>query len=147
MKKRSTRLQVVLDLAERKRKQADQWLSQAQTKVQQGEATLVQLREYYADYANSFYQVGASGVSPGQIQTHQAFMQKLRLAVEQQENALQMDRGQLEKVKEYWQSVYQHFKAVDMLVDKLKRQESQQADKLLQKALDERSQLIRPPFI
>jgi hypothetical protein len=34
-----------------------------------------------------------------------------------------------------------------MLVDKLKRQESQQADKMLQKELDERSQLIRPPFI
>ena len=42
MKKRSTRLQVVLDLAERKRKQADQWLSQSQAKVQQGEATLAQ---------------------------------------------------------------------------------------------------------
>ncbi|WP_372598859.1 flagellar export protein FliJ [Amphritea sp.] len=145
--KRSKRLQVVLDLAERKRKQADQWLSQSQSKVQQGEATLEQLRSYHSDYANNFYQVGASGISPGQIQTHQAFMQKLRSAVQQQENALQMDRAQLEKVKEYWQDAYQHFKAVEMLVDKIKRQESQLAEKQLQKELDERSQLIRPPFI
>ena len=147
MKKRSTRLQVVLDLAERKRKQADQWLSQSQAKVQQGEATLAQLNEYSADYANNFYQAGAAGVSPGQIHTHQAFMQKLRLAVQQQEDALRMERAQLEKVKEYWQDAYQHFKAVDMLVEKLKRQELQEADKRLQKELDERSQLIRPPFI
>lgn len=145
--KRSKRLQVVLDLAERKRKQADQWLSQSQSKVQQGETTLEQLRSYYSDYANNFYQVGASGISPGQIQTHQAFMQKLRSAVQQQEKALQMDRAQLEKVKEYWQDAYQHFKAVEMLVDKIKRQESQLAEKQLQKELDERSQLIRPPFI
>lgn len=145
--KRSKRLLVVLDLAERKRKQADQWLSQSQSKVQQAEATLEQLRSYHSDYANNFYQVGASGISPGQIQTHQAFMQKLRSAVQQQENALQMDRAQLEKVKEYWQDAYQHFKAVEMLVDKIKRQESQLAEKQLQKELDERSQLIRPPFI
>nr|WP_232846168.1 flagellar export protein FliJ [Amphritea pacifica] len=140
-------MQVVLDLAERKRKQADQWLSQSQSRVQQGEATLEQLRSYHADYANSFYQVGASGISPGQIETHQAFMQKLSGAVQQQEKALQTDRAQLEKVKEYWQSAYQHFKAVEMLVDKLRREESLQAEKQLQKELDERSQLIRPPFI
>nr|WP_232848879.1 flagellar export protein FliJ [Amphritea pacifica] len=140
-------MQVVLDLAERKRKQADQWLSQSQSRVQQGEATLEQLRSYNADYANSFYQVGASGISPGQIATHQAFMQKLSGAVQQQEKALQTDRAQLEKVKEYWQSAYQHFKAVEMLVDKLRREESLQAEKQLQKELDERSQLIRPPFI
>lgn len=145
--KRSKRLQVVLDLAERKRKQADQWLSQAQGQVQQGEATLTQLHDYYSDYANSFYQQGAAGISPGQIHTHQAFMQKLRLAVEQQEKALQMDREQLEKVTAHWQSVYQHFKSVEMLVDKLKGQESKEAERQLQKELDERSQLIRPPLI
>ena len=52
--KRSKRLQVVLDLAERKQKQAEQWLGQAQSKVQQGEETLVQLQDYYSDYANNF---------------------------------------------------------------------------------------------
>ncbi|RTE66846.1 flagellar export protein FliJ [Amphritea opalescens] len=145
--KRSKRLQVVLDLAERKRKQADQWLSQAQGKVQQGEGTLAQLQGYYTDYANNFYQVGASGISPGQIHTHQAFMQKLRVAVEQQENALRIDREQLERVTAHWQSAYQHFKSVEMLVDKLKGQESKEADRQLQKELDERSQLIRPPLI
>ncbi|MDO6564680.1 flagellar export protein FliJ [Amphritea sp. 1_MG-2023] len=145
--KRSKRLQVVLDLAERKRKQADQWLSQSQAKVQQGEATLAQLQSYYADYANSFYEKGASGVSPGQIHTHQAFMQKLRVAAEQQENALKMDRQQLEQVTTHWQSAYQHFKSVEMLVEKLKGQESKEAERQLQKELDERSQLIRPPLI
>lgn len=145
--KRSQRLQVVLDLAERKRQQADQWLSQAQARVQQGEATLAQLRDYYADYANSFYQVGASGILPGQIHTHQAFMQKLRGAVTQQENALQMERAQLEKVTAHWQQAYQHFKSVEMLVDKLKAQESKDMERRLQKELDERSQLIHPPFI
>lgn len=145
--KRSKRLQVVLDLAERKRKQAEQLLSQSQSRVQQGEATLAQLRDYYSDYANSFYSAGSTGVTPGQLHTHQAFMQKLRVAVEQQKNALLMDRAQLEKVQEHWQAAYRHFKAVDTLVEKLKKEELVQEEKQQQKELDERSQLIRPPFI
>ncbi|WP_290704479.1 flagellar export protein FliJ [Amphritea sp.] len=147
MMKRSKRLQVVLDLAERKRKQAEQLLGQTQSRVQQGEATLVQLQDYYSDYANSFYSAGSEGVTPGQLQTHQAFMQKLRVAVEQQRNALLMDRAQLEKVKEHWQAAYQHYKSVDTLVEKLKREELLKEEKQQQKELDERSQLIRPPFI
>lgn len=145
--KRSKRLRVVLDLAERKRKQAEQLLGQTQSRVKQGEATLLQLQDYYSDYANSFYSAGSSGVTPGQLQTHQAFMHKLRVAVEQQKNALLMDRAQLEKVQEHWQAAYKHFKSVSTLVDKLKREELLQEEKLQQKELDERSQLIRPPFI
>lgn len=145
--KRSKRLQVVSDLAERKRKQAEQLLGQAQSRVQQGEATLVQLQDYYSDYANSFYTAGSAGVTPGQLHTHQAFMQKLRAAVEQQKNALLMDKAQLEKVQAHWQAAYTHFKSVDSLVEKLKGEERLQEEKQQQKELDERSQLIRPPFI
>ncbi|GGK72855.1 hypothetical protein GCM10007941_23590 [Amphritea balenae] len=138
---------MVLDLAERKRKQADQLLAQAQSKVQQGEQTLQQLESYYNDYANEFYAAGAKGVSLGQLQTHQAFMQKLRVAIEQQKKALIMERAQLEQVKTYWQKAYGHHQAVDSLVDKIKDEESRVADKQQQKELDERSQLIRPTFI
>ena len=145
--KRSKRLQVVLDLAERKRKQADQLLAQARGRVEQGEQTLLQLESYYNDYVNSFYAEGAGGINLGQIETHQAFMQKLRVAIDQQKKALVMDRAQLEQVQKHWQSAYGHHKAVDTLVDKLKTEELKQEEKQQQKILDERSQLIRPPYI
>ena len=145
--KRSKRLQVVLDLAERRRKQADQWLAEAQNRVAQGQQTLEKLEQYYLEYGNDFYASGAQGVSVSQLQTHQAFMQKLRQAIEQQQQANQMDEAQLERVKAHWQSVYGHFKAIDSLVEKAKTDEQVKEDKLQQKLLDERSQLIRPPYI
>lgn len=145
--KRSKRLQVVLDLAERKRKQADQWLAQAQNRILQAEQTLAQLQQYYAEYGNQFYAGGSEGVSVSQLHTHQAFMNKLRQAIEQQKQAKQMEEAQLETVKAHWQSVYGHYKAIDSLVDKAAAEEKIQEEKQQQKLLDERSQLIRPPYI
>lgn len=145
--KRSKRLKVVLDLAERKRKQADQWLAEAQNRVLQHEQTLQQLQQYYTEYANQFYAGGSEGVSVQQLHTHQAFMNKLRQAIEQQKRAKQMDEAQLQQVKAHWQSAYGYFKAIDSLVDKAKVDEAAQAEKQQQKLIDERSQLIRPTFI
>lgn len=145
--KRSKRLQVVLDLAERRRKQADQLLAEAQNRVQKHQQTLEQLDQYYTEYGNNFYTAGAQGVSVVQLQTHQAFMQKLRLAIQQQQQAKQIDEGQLERVKVHWQSAYGHYKAIESLVEKAQTEERLREEKQLQKALDERSQLIRPPFI
>ncbi len=145
--KRSKRLQVVLDLAERRKKEADKILGEAQGRVSQGEQTLEQLQNYYNEYVNSFYTAGASGVSLGQIQNHQAFMQKLQAAIEQQRRAIQMDKAQLERAREHWQAAYGRHKAMDSLVEKAKAEEQVQQEKQQQKVLDERSQLIRPPFI
>lgn len=147
MAKRSKRLQVVLDLAERKRKQADQLLAEAQNRVLQDQQTLDQLQQYYSDYANNFYTDGAAGVSASQLHTYQAFMHKLRQAIAQQQQARQINEAQLERVKAHWQSVYGHFKAIDSLVDKARDEERIQEEKSQQKQLDERSQLIRPPYI
>ena len=145
--KRSKRLKVVLDLAERRRKQADQWLAEAQNRILQGQQTLEQLEQYYSEYGNNFYASGAQGVSVSQLQTHQAFMQKLRQAIQQQQQAKQVDEAQLERVMAHWQSVYGHFKAIDSLVEKAKTEEQIKEEKLQQKQLDERSQLIRTPYI
>jgi len=147
MGKRSKRLQVVLDLAERKRKQADQLLAEAQNRVLQDQQTLEQLQQYSCEYANNFYAAGASGVSVSQLHTHQAFMHKLRQAIAQQKKAREINEEQLERVKTYWKSVYGNFKAIDSLVDKARDEERIVQEKTQQKQLDERSQLIRPPYI
>ncbi|MCV6609546.1 MAG: flagellar export protein FliJ [Amphritea sp.] len=145
--KRSKRLQVVLDLAERRKQEADKILGEAQGRVSQGEQTLEQLQNYYNEYVNGFYTAGASGVSLGQIQNHQAFMQKLQAAIEQQRRAILMDKAQLERAREHWQAAYGRHKAMGSLVEKAKTEEQVQQEKQQQKVLDERSQLIRPPFI
>lgn len=145
--KRSKRLQVVLDLAERRKQEADKILGEAQGRLTKGEQALEQLQGYYNEYVNNFYSAGASGVSLGQIQNHQAFVQKLQAAIEQQTRANQMERAQLERVREHWQAAYGRHKAIDSLVEKAKTEEQRVQEKQQQKVLDERSQLIRTPYI
>lgn len=145
--KRSKRLQVVLDLAERRKQEADRILGEAQGRLTQGQQTLAQLQSYYNEYVNSFYAQGATGISLGQIQNHQAFVQKLQAAIDQQKRAIQLEQAQLERVREHWQAAYGRHKAIDSLVEKARTEEQLLQEKQQQKILDERSQLIRPPFI
>ena len=145
--KRSKRLQVVLNQAEMKRKQADQLLADTQARIMKGVQTLEQLQQYYAEYANNFYASGAAGVSVGQLDTHQAFMQKLRMAIDQQRRAVESDRQHLEKVREHWSQVYGRYKAIDSVVERAREDERRLDDKKQQQQIDERSQLVRTPFI
>ena len=145
--KRSKRLEVVLNQAELKRKQADQLLADTQGRIQKGIQTLHQLQQYYTEYANNFYAGGAGGVNVGQLDTHQAFMQKLRMAIEQQRQAIESDQQHLEKVREHWSQVYGRYKALDSVVERAREDEQRAEDKKQQQQIDERSQLIRTPFI
>ncbi|WP_271271762.1 flagellar export protein FliJ [Aliamphritea hakodatensis] len=145
--KRSKRLEIVLEQAERKRKQADQLLADSQGRVQKGQETMQQLEQYYAEYANNFYANGAGGVSVQQLDTHQAFMQKIRAAIEQQRQAIESDQQHLEKVREHWKAAYGHFKAIDSVIDKAREDERRVDEKKQQQQIDERSQLVRTPFI
>ncbi|MBN3563518.1 flagellar export protein FliJ [Aliamphritea spongicola] len=145
--KRSKRLEIVLEQAERKRKQADQLLADSQGRVQKGLETMQQLEQYYAEYANNFYANGAGGVNVQQLDTHQAFMQKIRAAIEQQRLAIESDQQHLEKVREHWKAAYGHFKAIDSVIDKAREDERRVDEKKQQQQIDERSQLVRTPFI
>ncbi len=145
--KRSKRLAIVLEQAERKRKQADQLLADSQGRVQKGLETMRQLEQYYTEYANNFYSNGAAGVSVQQLDTHQAFMQKIRSAIQQQRQAIESDQQHLEKIREHWKAAYGHFKAIDSVIDKAREDERRVEDKKQQQQIDERSQLVRTPFI
>lgn len=147
MTKRSQRLKVVLDLAERKKKQADQLLAASRARVEKDRLAVEQLKAYLADYQNQYETAGRQGFGIARLEVYQSFIRKITAAIQQQEHAAQMNRNELEIVERHWTQCYGQAVAMDKLVDKARTQEQQAEDKKLQQQLDERSQLIKTNFI
>lgn len=147
MKKRSQRMALLQDLAERKKRQADQFLADSQARVSQGEATLVQLEQFLAEYQQQFQQQGQAGMAVGQMLTARAFVEKIEASIRQHRDAMKANSDQLAQVEQYWRQVYGHQCAMKNLAERALGQERAEAEKQLQKELDERSQRVRPPFI
>ncbi|MFC6669774.1 flagellar export protein FliJ [Marinobacterium aestuariivivens] len=147
MKKRSDRMSLLADLAERKKRQADQFLADSRARVTRDEATLAQLEQFLAEYQQQLQHKGRQGVAVDQLLMARAFIEKIESTLRQHREAMKTNREQLEQVEQYWRQTYGHLKAMQKLTDRALDQERADAEKQLQKALDERSQLIRPPFI
>jgi len=144
--KRSERLQVVLSVAERRRKEADRFLADAQQRVSQGEAGIRQLQNYLKEYQQQFTASGQQGLTIAALQTQQAFMQKINSTIQEQEHALQQAREQLQQVRAYWQQTYARQKGIEKLILKARNEELQVQERRLQRELDERSQHLKSPF-
>lgn len=147
MKKRSQRMALLQDLAQRKKRQADQFLADSQQRVAQGEATLVQLEQFLTEYQQQFQQQGQAGVAVGQMLMARAFVEKIEASIRQHRDTMKTNAEQLAQVEQYWRQVYGHQCAMQNLTERALTQERADAEKQLQKELDERSQRTRPPFI
>lgn len=147
MAKRSQRLKVVLDLAERKKKQADQLLAASRARVEKDQRAIEQLEAFLADYQRQYEDAGRQGFGIARLEVYQSFIRKISTALQQQKKALEMNCNELKIVERHWTQCYGQAVAMDKLVDKARTQEQQQEDKKLQQQLDERSQLIKTNFI
>jgi flagellar FliJ protein len=145
--KRSERLKVVLAVAERKRKEADRFLADAQRRVSQGEDGIAQLQRYLQEYQQQFTASGQQGLSIGALHTQQAFMHKINNTICEQQQALEQARQQLQQIRAYWQQVYARQKGIERLIRKAREEEQQLLERKLQRDIDERSQHVRPRFI
>ncbi|UTW10031.1 flagellar export protein FliJ [Marinobacterium rhizophilum] len=147
MKKRSQRMALLQDLAQRKKREADQFLADSQARVTQGEATLKQLEQFLVEYQQQFQQQGQGGMAVGQMLASRAFIEKIESSIRQHRETMKTHAEQLRQVEQYWRQVYGHQCAMKNLTERALGQERSEAEKQLQKELDERSQRLRPPFI
>ena len=147
MKKRSQRLKLVLDLAERKKQQADQFLAASRQRVEQDKQTMEQLEQYLVEYQQSYLGVHAEGCTGAKLHAQQAFMQKIQDAKTAQQQAMQQNRQELEVVERHWREMYARMKGMQKLTDKALNDEHSAEEKALQKQLDERSQINKANFI
>lgn len=142
-KKRSSRLKVVLDLAEKRKKDAERFLAEHIQRVESDKQQLLQLEQYLSEYQQSYRQASAQGLSVGDMLNYQAFMNKISTAIEQHKKSMLMNQKQLAHVKQYWAQMHGKYKAIDSLIIKAIDTEAKVIDKALQKQLDERSQFTK----
>lgn len=141
MKKRSARLGVVLTLEEKKKREADQFLAEHVKRVENDKHQLVQLENYLVEYQNQYQKTCLEGITIQNLNSYQGFLAKIGTVIGQHKAAMEVNKQQLEEVRQYWIKVYGRYKAVGTLIDKVKTEELQEEDKALQKLIDESSQL------
>lgn len=147
MAKRSKRLELVKELAERRKNQADQMLAVSRQRVSQDETGLQQLQAFLMEYQSEFIVAGQQTIDPRGVQTRQAFLNKITHTIMKHRQAMEQNRRELEAVEAHWKNAYVGMKAMGVLHEKALDQERLEADKQLQKELDERSQLRKPDFL
>ncbi|OMH30037.1 flagellar export protein FliJ [Motiliproteus sp. MSK22-1] len=138
--KKSKRLQPVLHLAERNKKQAETALGNAQQQLAAEEEKLEQLRNYLAEYQQNAKVQQQQGVQVDILIRLQQFMSRLQEAVEQQGQQVELSRQMLTHAKNLWTAAYGRYKAMDSLIERSRQTELIAEDKQLQKTIDELTQ-------
>lgn len=129
-------MSVVLMVAQRHEQEAAGYLQQHQQVVQQQRAQLSQLTEYQASYLERM-KAAQGQMSPAQLAHYSSFIQNLESMLEQQRHQLHELELQLDKVRKHWFAQRNRCRSIEQLIDRLRRGEDKEAERRLQKELDE----------
>ncbi|HKT30477.1 flagellar export protein FliJ [Dyella sp.] len=135
MPSRSDRLQPAVDQAQRRQKDALQRLADHQQKLAHAEQQLEELQRYRRDYSLS-----DGGLTVSALLNRQQFVDRIDQAIVQQAKLVERLQRQLEGARERWLQAHARENALDTVVERLRKQESQREQRLEQAEVDERMQ-------
>lgn len=139
--KRSQRMAIVLQMAERAEEAAARQLEQSRSQVAQAQQQLQQVEEYQKDYTQALNQPKA-GVSAYAMINDRRFLEQLHRVCQSQMAQIRQLSEQEERCLRNWQQCYQRRRNIVQLIDKLKQNESALLEKQLQKEMDELSSVL-----
>lgn len=137
--KKSHRLAPILDLAERKEREAAQRFAHQLKKVQAASQGADNLRGFLDNYHARYQRTGEGGFTIKQLMEYRAFLAKINGAIEEQAASLLMAEAELEACRRAWDQARQHREGVSRLVQQASREEQQLALKQEQTETDEHS--------
>ena len=135
MPSRSDRLQPAVDQAQRRQKDALQRLADHQQKLAHAEQQLEELQRYRRDYSLS-----DGGLTVSALLNRQQFVDRIDQAIVQQAKLVERLQRQLEGARERWLQAHARENALDSVVERLRKQESQREQRQEQAEVDERMQ-------
>lgn len=135
MPSRSDRLQPAVDQAQRRQKDALQRLADHQQKLAHAEQQLEELQRYRRDYS-----LADGGLTVTALLNRQQFVDRIDQAIVQQAKLIERLQRQLEGARERWLQAHARENALDSVVERLRKQESQREQRLEQAEVDERMQ-------
>lgn len=135
---RSDRLQPVVKFAHRKEQDAAQAFGDAQQTASNEQKKLNELMQYRAEYIADFQRKGRAGVTGSAMQQFQHFLARLDDAIAQQTQRVNGASVHVQQANQQWQEKLTRSRALNNATSTIKQQERQHADRLEQKANDER---------
>lgn len=139
VEKRSKRLRVVEQLAEKQELECAKALGEITQQLQAAQQQLHQLHEYMAEYQQQKDSLG--GVSSGApivLANFMAFFQQLELAIAQQQMQVERLERQRQLLQEEWAKRHNKRNNYAKLIDRYRTEELNQDEKKLQMSLDDR---------
>ena len=136
----STRLQRIdklIELAELELEQAGKTFVYMQNKLADEQGQVDALRQYQQEYAQKPTQAGL--MNPIQLQTHNAFSDKLTQAIEAQSKQVEETEKMLELAQKEWSEKRINVKALQALYKRIQTNQQAKLDKQEQRLLDELS--------
>lgn len=133
---RVKRFELIVNLAEQELESVAQQLATMKQQYRALEQQIEDLRRYMQDYLESLTAQG-SNLMPIQLQTTQAFTEKMRQAIKSQEFKLATMEPAMEKVEDLWIEKRARVKALEKVLDKIKKDVQVALDKSEQRMLDD----------
>jgi flagellar FliJ protein len=133
-------MQPVQRVAQSREQTAVRKLGQSQQHLAAQKARLEELRTYRDQYAKAFETSGGEGLSAARMRDYRLFLERLNEAIRQQEAIIAQGAAQHEQRREEWVKTRSHSQAVEKAVDRYRREEDRQQQKVEQKEQDEYGQ-------
>ena len=135
--KKSQRLVLVLDMAQRKEESARDALSKAKMYFDQQQGQLNMLSEYRGQYLSDLKASMSGPTTVSALQRSQGFIDQLNSAIEQQDLVVKHAQVQFDGARDQWLQCREKAKGLADLIDRLKLEEAAQAEKQEAKRLED----------
>jgi flagellar FliJ protein len=138
--KRAQRLEMVQKVVDDQEQRGATALAASERHLTEGEAKLVELRNYHASYVRDFTVRAQGGMDSVMVRDYQTFLSRLDEAVRQQSQLVGRARAQRDGERQTWQGAAQRAQAVGQMVKRFQTEEERALDRREQNESDERSQ-------
>lgn len=132
--RKSSRAQLLIDIAQRKEDQIAKQLMSDKAKVLQDQKKLEELKDYAGQYEAERNLLGLSAYL---TTNYQHFVDRVQQAIRQQEAAIGRSQQQADMTMRRWIEARTNTKSMDWLKDKYLKQESELNDRREQRQSDE----------
>lgn len=137
MKKRSERMRVVFEMAERSEKKAMDMLSSARQFLDQQQEQLSNLESYHQQYMDSMRNAMQGTMAVSDLQAYQGFIHQVDKAMDHQKNVIAQAQQQFDRCKQEWLSCREKRKGIEELIQRYRQEEQIALEKKEAKQLED----------
>ncbi len=132
-------MEPVVRVAAHREQDAAKSYAQQQEVLAKQVAQLEELKHYRMEYSVQFQDRAGDGVSATALQDYRQFIEKLDLAIQQQEMVVERQELEVEEFRRRWMELRTRCNAMDKVVERFRTEERREADRREQSEMDERS--------